>query len=155
MNIIYNEEGNFPAEISSLYDRAAAVVLDAAGFDQSKVEISVSFVSPEEIQRLNRDYRGADKPTDVLSFPQIVPQEQIASEVEMLGDVVICPEVAKEHAKEYGHSEERELVYLFVHSLLHLLGHDHLDYEEKKLMRAAETKAMITLGYETEEGERL
>ena len=112
------------------------------------MEISLSFVSKDEIHRLNRIYRNVDRHTDVLSFPMVEDFNEIEEDDEeiLLGDVVICREQAREQAKEYGHSEERELTYLFVHSVLHLLGYDHMEDEEKKEMRAREEEVMTQLG---------
>lgn len=119
--------------------------------DPDRIEISLSFVSLEEIHRLNRDYRGVNSPTDVLSFPMV---DDFASLQEMyedlgklpdellLGDVVICTDKALQQAEEYGHSKERELVYLFTHSVLHLLGYDHMEEEDKRRMRAREEEVM-------------
>ncbi|MDO4870105.1 MAG: rRNA maturation RNase YbeY [Bacillota bacterium] len=119
--------------------------------DPDVVEISLSFVSMDEIHELNRDYRGVDRPTDVLSFPMIddfaalqemyEDMEQTPEEL-LLGDVVICLEKALQQAEEYGHSPEREVVYLFTHSVLHLLGYDHMTDEDKKIMRAREKQIM-------------
>ena len=98
----------------------------------------------EEIHELNKLHRGVDKPTDVLSFPQFEDVcEEAPEEGEIcLGDVVICREKAAEQAEEFGHSFEREILYLFVHSVLHLLGYDHMEEGEKKVMRAREEKIM-------------
>ena len=104
-----------------------------------RVEVSLTFVSEEEIRELNRDYRGIDKVTDVLSFPQFEPDESVPEEGPIfLGDVVICSDVCKRQAEEYGHSENREFTYLFVHSILHLLGYDHMDEDERHQMRKRE-----------------
>ena len=117
-------------------------------FDPDNFEISLSFVSMDEIHALNRDYRGVDRPTDVLSFPMIEDFEELdemyggAGAELLLGDVVICLEKALQQAEEYGHSKEREIVYLFTHSVLHLLGYDHMTDEDKKEMRAREEKVM-------------
>ena len=100
-------------------------------------------VEPEEIKSLNAEYRNVDSVTDVLSFPQFEDKEQMPSEGELcLGDVVICVERAQQQAEEYGHSFEREMVYLLVHSLLHLLGYDHMDDDEKAIMREKEEHVM-------------
>lgn len=116
-------------------------------YDPDHMEISLSFVGMDEIHQLNRDYRGVDRPTDVLSFPMIEDFEQEAAmfggeEELLLGDVVICLEKALQQAEEYGHSKEREIVYLFTHSVLHLLGYDHMTEEDKKEMRAREEAVM-------------
>ncbi|HWR60250.1 MAG TPA: rRNA maturation RNase YbeY [Clostridia bacterium] len=98
-------------------------------------EVSISFVNNEEIRSLNREYRGIDKATDVLSFPMLEFTEEEQEEDEegveyideeiALGDIVISMEKASEQAEEYGHSFDRELAFLLVHGMLHLLGYDH------------------------------
>ena len=113
------------------------------GIDTDRAEISLTLVEPEEIKSLNAEYRNVDSVTDVLSFPQFEDKEQMPSEGELcLGDVVICVERAQQQAEEYGHSFEREMVYLLVHSLLHLLGYDHMDDDEKAIMREKEEHVM-------------
>jgi probable rRNA maturation factor len=120
-----------------------------------RYEISLSFVTDDEIQRLNSEYRGKDAATDVLSFPMgdmyftSCVSRSLAAATEapyMLGDVVISAQRAKNQAAEYGHSEERELVYLFTHSLLHLIGMDHEDGDEREAMRAEEEYIMGKIG---------
>lgn len=128
-------------------------------------EISVLFTDNDGIQAINREMREIDRPTDVLSFPMFelepgVPPEDedyLDPETGMcpLGDMCISLERAEEQAKEYGHSLERELCYLAVHSVLHLLGYDHLDEGPmKRQMRAREEAILGELGItrETEEG---
>jgi len=119
--------------------------------DPDIMEVSLSFVSLDEIHELNKAYRGIDSPTDVLSFPMIEGFEELekmygeTGELPgelLLGDVVICLDKALQQAEEYGHSKEREIVYLFTHSILHLLGYDHMNEEEKKVMRAREEQVM-------------
>ena len=113
------------------------------GIDTDRAEISLTLVEPEEIKSLNAEYRNVDSVTDVLSFPQFEDKEQMPSGGELcLGDVVICVERAQQQAEEYGHSFEREMVYLLVHSLLHLLGYDHMDDDEKAIMREKEEHVM-------------
>lgn len=122
-----------------------------SGFKQNKVQVCLSFVDKSEIQRLNREFRNLDKCTDVLSFPtvNIKPGEKFNKKIFkndidpqnkhlMLGDIIICEDVAKEHADEYNHSYERELCYLIVHGFLHLIGYDHEKEEDKIVMRAYE-----------------
>ena len=112
----------------------------------------MTFVSLEEIHELNREYRQVDSPTDVLSFPQFDDLDELPEEGEiMLGDVVICSDRAKEQAEEFGHSFEREIIYLFVHSVLHLLGYDHMDEDEKRIMRRREEEVMERIGLKREE----
>lgn len=109
------------------------------------LEMSLSIVSPEQIQELNKSFREVDKVTDVLSFPTCdnptrgaitVVCEDVNPETDLvnIGDIVICMERAKEQAKEYGHSLKRELAFLSLHGLLHLLGYDHIDPDDEKQM---------------------
>ncbi|MBO1700710.1 rRNA maturation RNase YbeY [Eubacterium callanderi] len=111
-------------------------------------EISFSLVIPEEIQELNAEYRNIDKETDVLSFPMLeFPEDEDMLTYEtgipvMLGDIVISTTRAAEQAEAYGHSLEREICYLSVHSVLHLLGYDHMEEDEKRVMRAREKAIM-------------
>lgn len=116
-------------------------------------EVSVVLVPAVHIRSLNAEYRGKDAVTDVLSFPQYESMEEIVSEdYPYYGDVVICIERAEEQAKEYGHSFERELAYLTVHSVLHLLGYDHEEEKERMDMRTVEKEVMKALGiYKTED----
>ena len=106
-------------------------------------EVSVSIVSPEDIRMLNRDYRGVDEVTDVLSFPL---DFDVDVPMKMLGDIVINLEKIESQALEFNHSEERELSYLTVHSMLHLLGFDHIDEEDRVEMRKKENEIMEVLG---------
>lgn len=127
--------------------KSAARCLELEGVDESRTEISVSFVEAEEIKRLNAEYRQVDSVTDVLSFPQFDDMSDIPEEGEIcLGDVVICRQRAEEQAAEFGHSFEREIIYLFTHSILHLLGYDHMTDEDKSEMRAREEEVMEYLG---------
>jgi len=149
MNIYFEEGQQVTEEILQTMEAAAAYCLELEGIDQERTEISVTFVEAEEIRELNRDYRDNDKVTDVLSFPQFDDLNDIPDFGEIcLGDVVICKERAEEQAEEFGHSFEREIIYLFTHSILHLLGYDHMEDEEKKEMRAREEEVMTHLGIE-------
>ena len=150
---IYFEEGKaVTQEILDTMMQAAEYCLDAEQIDTERSEISVTFVSLEEIHELNREYRQVDSPTDVLSFPQFDDLDDLPEEGEiMLGDVVICSDRAKEQAEEFGHSFEREIIYLFVHSVLHLLGYDHMEEDEKRIMRRREEEVMERIGLKREE----
>ncbi|WP_227016481.1 rRNA maturation RNase YbeY [Sinanaerobacter chloroacetimidivorans] len=147
MNIIFSDE-RMPGEIVIEHMKEAAeLCVKEENLDPDRVEISVTFVSTEEIQELNRIYRDKDQVTDVLSFPQYDDLNEIrGEEVICLGDVVICPEQALLQADEFGHSGERELVYLFVHSVFHLLGYDHMEEDDKTEMREQEEKIMGQVG---------
>lgn len=111
-------------------------------------EVSVVFADNEYIRELNRDYRGKDAATDVLSFaleegdePEIMggPDETL------LGDIIISLEMAQSQAGDFGHSLERELAYLTVHGMLHLAGYDHEDEADKAVMRRQEEKILTLL----------
>ena len=116
--------------------------------DNRDVEIDYSWVTPETIRTLNRDYRDNDNETDVLSFPQFnLPDESdlvfAPSDMPLLlGDIIVNPARAEEQAETYGTGFEREICYLAVHSVLHLLGYDHIDPEDKKIMRSREKQIM-------------
>ncbi|MDU5807744.1 MAG: rRNA maturation RNase YbeY [Finegoldia magna] len=112
-------------------------------------EISLSFVSEVEIRKLNSDYRDKDSVTDVLSFPL---DDDFAIQTNLLGDIIICCKRAIEQAKEYNHSIKREIVYLVVHSMFHLLGYDHIDESDRIIMRNKEKSALKEIGiYKDEE----
>lgn len=100
------------------------------------LELSLSFVGQDEIRNLNKAYRGKDSITDVLSFPSWDEINRV------LGDIVICIPWARDQAKEIGNSLEDEIIYLIVHSVFHLLGYDHMDGEDKELMRGKEKEAL-------------
>lgn len=162
--IIVETEVEAGPELTGQVTRVIEAALKA---EQVKVpcEISVLFTDNDGIQAINREMREIDRPTDVLSFPMFelgpgVPPEDedyLDPETGMcpLGDMCISLERAEEQAKEYGHSLERELCYLAVHSVLHLLGYDHLDEGPmKRQMRAREEAILGEVGItrETEEG---
>lgn len=106
-------------------------------------EVSISFVDNDEIKDLNRLYRGVDRETDVLSFP--MEEGEVVFYGNMLGDIVISAKKALEQSVEYGHSLLREIVYLTVHSMFHLLGYDHMNEDEEKIMRSKEKEVMRSL----------
>ncbi len=143
MNIIFEEGQGVPKELLSKMEAAASRALELEDIDDDRIEISLTFVEPEEIKEINSQFRNIDKVTDVLSFPQFDDFEDLPEFGEIpLGDVVICTKRAKEQAEEFGHSLDREIVYLFVHSICHLLGYDHMEEDEKKVMRAREEEIM-------------
>lgn len=143
MQIYYDGEQPEQAE---RFIGAAELVLQNEGLDPAFCEISVSFVDDETIRAINRENRGVDSVTDVLSFPQFDDLSEIDQRRPyLLGDVVLCMAQAERQAAEYGHSIDRELVYLFVHSMCHLVGYDHMDEEEKAEMRVAEEAVMKEL----------
>ncbi len=110
-------------------------------------EVDITIVDDEEIHTLNREYRNVDRPTDVLSFAldegeEDEPELIDGPEEHLLGDIIISAETAQRQGEEFGHGLEREIVYLAVHGLLHLLGYDHMTDEDKKVMRAKEEEAL-------------
>lgn len=102
---------------------------------------SIIFVTPEEIQKLNSEYRKIDRVTDVISFALEDDEDKIL-DLRILGDIYICIDKMLEQAKEYGHSNKRELSFLTVHGLLHLLGYDHQTVEEEKEMFGLQDKIL-------------
>ncbi len=143
--------------MKALIRRAIRAALAAEGVD-FPCEIDVSVTGDEGIHQINREQRGVDRPTDVLSFPafDLTPGELPGGEdadpatgLVPLGDMVISLERVRAQAKEYGHSNRRDLAYLTVHSVLHLLGYDHLDEgAQKAQMRGREEAIMAELGLE-------
>jgi probable rRNA maturation factor len=128
--------------------------LDAEDFG-FPAEVSVTIVDADEIREINKEMRNIDAVTDVLSFPMLEFDENrnmIADDYDldgdnlMLGDIVICAERAKEQAEEYGHSFLREMAFLTVHSMLHLLGYDHIDKEQEREMFARQEEILSLLG---------
>lgn len=123
---------------------------------EDEYEVSISFVDNEEIRSLNKEYRDIDAATDVLSFPMMEfedgeGEEEDAEYIEeelALGDIVISMERAKEQAEDYGHSFQRELAFLLVHGMLHLLGYDHEDEADEKLMLKKQDEILNDLGIE-------
>ena len=130
------------------------------GFVETDVPLAIEilFVDETEIQRLNRENRGIDKVTDVLSFPaldlergQAIKKAEYPFEIDeegrlLIGSIAICIKRAKEQAEEYGHSYERELHYLIVHGIMHCLGYDHMEENDKAQMREQEEKILNKLG---------
>ena len=122
------------------------------GLENSNLLITVTFTTPENIRKINKEYRNIDKATDVLSFTmferdeiQNMIKKQEFEHEDMLGDLVISVEIVKEQAEEYGHSFERELSYMLVHGFYHLMGYDHIKEEDKKEMRPKEEKILSDL----------
>lgn len=118
----------------------------------SKLWITITFTNPQNIRRINKQYRQIDRETDVLSFPMFERKEleekiqkQDFSHEDVLGDIMISIEKVEQQAKEYGHSFERELSYMLVHGFYHLMGYDHIQEKDKKEMRPKEEKILQEL----------
>jgi probable rRNA maturation factor len=157
--ILGEDSNNIPGKsVLEYMEKAAATTLNRHKNElprSRKYEISLSFVTDEEIRSLNNEYRATDSATDVLSFPMgemyfgscaSRALDEAKKMPYMLGDVVICTDKAKRQAEEFGHSEARELVYLFTHSVLHLIGMDHENEDDGAKMRAEEEAVMNEIG---------
>ena len=143
------KEVKIPTGMRMLVRRCCNAVLRMENFPYP-AEISVTFVNNKQIHELNRQYRDKDMPTDVLSFPMGengVYDENHDTGAKILGDIVISMEKAVEQANRYGHSLEREVGYLTAHSMLHLLGYDHILEEDAEKMEQLETLKMLELGF--------
>lgn len=113
---------------------------------KDEVSLSVSFVSPYKIRKYNREYRNIDKVTDVISFAMEDSECYYQDDNRELGDIFICYQRALKQSKEYGHSLERELSFLFTHGLLHLLGYDHQSKQDEEEMFSLQEKILNNLG---------
>ena len=153
---IYDEQEQITEEMRGLIGRATELSLRnelGEAYDpELPVEISISIVDAAEMQQINAGFRGVDSVTDVLSFPQYQGVEDLLEDLDffkreiLLGDVVICFDKVTEQAEEYGNTLTREFIYLYVHSMMHLLGYDHMEEDEKAVMRAHEEAVMTELG---------
>ena len=149
VEIEYNEiESNKDWE--NLISKVIEECFKTEEMEEYNLYISVILTTPNNIHELNLKYRDVDKETDVLSFPMFEKNEikELVSlkYPEPLGDIVISIDRVKEQAKEYGHSFERELSYMLVHGFYHLMGEDHIDEEDKVIMRGKEEKVLSKLG---------
>ena len=136
------------AQLKSLVEECCAAVLSCEGFS-APASVDVTFVSNRTIREYNRQYRNIDRATDVLSFPMGENGEYDTDPETgrlLLGDIVISLERAEEQSREYGHSFEREVGFLTVHSMLHLLGYDHIEERDGDIMRAREKAALEKIG---------
>lgn len=126
-----------------LYEVIAATLKEE---QVSNAVFSIVFVGLEEIHELNKNYRGIDRPTDVISFALEDSDDFELEGVRVLGDIYVCIDKMKEQALEYGHSEKRELSFLVCHGLLHLLGYDHMEKEDEVIMFGKQDKILETVG---------
>ena len=147
--IIYKE-----IEPKKEYEEIINKVLDACykkeHLEDSKLIVTITLTIPEEIRKINKKFRNIDKATDVLSFPMFEKDElehkiknrEFTNE-DILGDIVISIEKVKEQAKEFGHGFERELSYMVVHGFYHIMGYDHIEETDKKVMRQKEEEILL------------
>ncbi|MEC0202572.1 rRNA maturation RNase YbeY [Paenibacillus lautus] len=154
-----NEQEDF--QISEELIALLEVILQKAGEAEGVTdgEVDLTFVDDEQIHELNREYRGIDRPTDVLSFAmneitndeleiiyELEEGEELESVPDVLGDIIISAPRAKLQSEEYGHSLERELGFLFVHGFLHLLGYDHQDEASEAEMMGKQEAVLAEVG---------
>lgn len=150
------EDLKLEPEIEEIVRNAAEVTGPLYGVENG--EVSITLTNNEYIHELNNKYRGLDRPTDVLSFAfadsqEDEPEIEGGLETEILGDIIISVEKAQEQAKEYGHSLKRELSFLTVHGMLHLMGYDHMDEEERLEMEEEQRYVMGKLGISRDDGD--
>ena len=141
------EELAFPAEIAANVRAAAEKVGELYGL--ADAELSVTLTDNAHIHAMNREYRHIDRPTDVLSFALNESEEPAVTggpAVNVLGDIIISVERANEQAAEYGHSLRREVAFLTVHGMLHLLGYDHMEEADRLEMEREQKYVMDQLG---------
>ena len=162
--MIYVDNRQEKLEVTEEFVSKLTEVIDFALKEEEvniKCEVSLLFVDNEEIKEINKETRGIDRETDVLSFPMLdyedkkvfkeiykdykFSQVDFDGEELVLGDIVLSLEKALEQSKEFNHSYEREASYLVVHSVLHLLGYDHMEDDEKSVMRGREEEILNKL----------
>ena len=135
-----------------IIEKVVKKCFEIENLENSKLYISITWTTPSNIQKINKEYRKIDKPTDVLSFPMF-EKEELDEKIEkqdfeyedILGDIIISIEQVKIQAEEYGHSFERELAYMLVHGFYHLMGYDHMEEGDKVLMRQKEENILNML----------
>jgi probable rRNA maturation factor len=159
-----NIEKEYELELGLEYEAIARQVIDQVLDEEGcpyETEVNLLLTSDEEIHRINLEYRNIDRPTDVLSFPQVEYDSPAdfswaeAHEMDcfdpdsgelMLGDIIISLDKVKEQAEQYGHGTKREYAFLIAHSMLHLLGYDHMTEEEAAQMESRQSAILEHLG---------
>lgn len=151
--MIINITSEVDLEDSMLEDIRNALDLAGEVYGVENSEVSVTITDDKKIHELNLQYRKIDRPTDVLSFAfrDSDEPEIVTNEPEILGDIIISIERAKSQAEEYGHSLRREIVFLTVHGILHLLGYDHMEESDRLEMESEQDFLMNKLGISREE----
>lgn len=160
LNFEYETEIKLELDYESITKRVVETALDTENCPY-EIELNVIFTDNSEIQEVNKNYREVDAPTDVLSFPMVDYTEpgdfsHLEEDTDnyfnpetgelLLGDILVSVEKIMEQAKEYGHSEERELGFLIAHSMLHLFGYDHMEEEERAVMEEKQRLILDGLG---------
>lgn len=160
MKLEWNDDQDIHSIEPSLIELLERILQEAAAMEGiQEGEVALTFVDNEQIHELNREYRGIDRPTDVLSFAlnesveeeldilyEIEDEQELDEMNDLLGDIIISTERAKEQAEEYGHSLEREIGFLFVHGFLHLLGYDHQDEPSERVMMDKQEAVLEKVG---------
>ena len=151
---VENQSGiRFSFHYKELIRRAVTAVMEQKHIPE-ELDVNVMIVDGEEMRRINRETRGIDSTTDVLSFPYFEFEQPGVFDVEaqdwadedILGDIVLCGEKILSQAEEYGHSQRREMAFLVVHSMLHLTGYDHMQEQDAQVMEQEQKEMMRTLG---------
>lgn len=137
--MIINLYNNLEEEIK--FDYEGIINTFEKGLEEEK-EVSLILVSLEEIHRMNKEYRGLDRPTDVISF-----EENDEEDENYLGDIFICIDKVYEQAESYEHSNEREFAFLLLHGILHLSGYDHIEKEDEIVMFKKQDELLEKLGF--------
>lgn len=141
---------------SNLTEKVINKCFEVEDLLDKNIYVSILYTTPNEIQEYNKEYRNIDRATDVLSFPMFekVEVEKLQKEKsivpDVLGDIIINLSQVKMQADEYGHSFERELAYMLVHGFYHLMGYDHMQEDDKKIMREKEEKVLKDLNINRE-----
>ena len=139
---IYNRTNQDVNTFQDLFDTIAASAEKRLDLPQD-YELSVTFVRSRTIHTINKDYRGIDRPTDVISFAiRDNMDDEMMEGMNDLGDIFINIEYAAKQARQYGHSYDREIAFLFTHGMLHCLGYDHMKPEEEKVMFALQDEIL-------------
>ena len=137
--MIINLYNNLEEEIK--FDYEGIINTFEKGLEEEN-EVSLILVSLEEIHRMNKEYRGLDRPTDVISFEETDEEDE-----NYLGDIFICIDKVYEQAKSYEHSNEREFAFLLLHGILHLSGYDHIEKEDEIIMFKKQDELLEKLGF--------
>ncbi len=139
-------------EYKNVIEKVLSQCFKEEKLENSKLCVTVTLTIPKTIQEINKQYRNIDRATDVLSFPMFEKdeldskiQENDFENEDILGDIVVSVEKVNEQAIEYGHSFERELSYMIVHGFYHLMGYDHIEEDDKKIMREKEENILRKL----------
>ena len=135
-------EAEMIQNLTSISKNVIEKCYDVENLIDKNLMLNIIFTNNKNIQEINKEYRNIDKSTDVLSFPMFEKEEieerQADDNIDILGDIIISLETVKLQAEEYGHSFERELSYMLVHGFYHLMGYDHMNDEDKLIMREKE-----------------